>query len=209
MKINKIIVLALLLCVAGAAKAQFVVSDPAALVQGIVNSSNEMVQTSSSAATMLKSFAETQKIYRQGKEYYDKLRAVSGLVRDARKVQQCVLIVGEISEIYVTSYEKMLTDTHFSSAELSAIARGYTKLLQQSTGVLKDLQVVVNPTDLSMTDKDRLDVIDKSYGELVRLRNLTGTFTRSSIGVAVGRARKANDMRRTLSLYGADEDKYW
>ena len=36
------------------------------------------------------------------KRYYDALKAVNNLVRSARKVQQCMLLVGEISDIYVT-----------------------------------------------------------------------------------------------------------
>lgn len=184
-------------------------SDPSNLAQGIVNSSNEMVQTSSTAQTMLKSFQETQKIYQQGKSYYDKLRAVSNLVRSARKVQQCILLVGEISDLYVNNYQKLLSDPHFTVLELSAIASGYTRLLQEGTYVLRDLQDIVNPTDLSMTDKDRLDVVDKSYAELSRLRNLTSYFTRKNIGVALLRARKEDDMKRAMALYGTDAEKYF
>lgn len=158
---------------------------------------------------MLKSFQETQKIYQQGKSYYDKLRAVSNLVRSARKVQQCILLVGEISDLYVNNYQKLLSDPHFTVSELSAIASGYTRLLQEGTYVLRDLQDIVNPTDLSMTDKDRLDVVDKSYAELSRLRNLTSYFTRKNIGVALLRARKEDDMKRAMALYGTDAEKYF
>ena len=56
------------------ASAQWTVFDPSNLVQSIINSTNEMVETSSTAATMLKNFEETARIYRQGKQYYDKLQ---------------------------------------------------------------------------------------------------------------------------------------
>ena len=81
MKSRIIIALAALVFTTGAARAQWVVSDPAGLAQSIVNSSIEMVSTSSTAQTMLQNFAETRKIYEQGKEYYDRLRSVSNLVR--------------------------------------------------------------------------------------------------------------------------------
>ena len=90
-----------LLLGAGAARAQWVVSDPSNLAQGIVNSTNEMVHTSSTAQSMLQNFQQTVKIYEQNKKYYDALRKVNKLVRDARKVQRCMLLVGEISDIYV------------------------------------------------------------------------------------------------------------
>lgn len=209
MKSKVFLFLAALIASAGAARAQWVVSDPGNLAQSIINSSNEMVQTSSTANTMIQNFRETQKIFNQGKEYYDKLRSVNDLVRSARKVQQCILLVGEISEIYVENYKRMLTDDNFTVKELSAIANGYTRLLQEGTYALQDLQGIVNPSDLSMTDKDRLDVVDKSYDELLRIRNLTDYYTRKTVGIALLRARKKNDVERALSLYGTAEEKYW
>src|SRR5690625_7630816 len=79
-------------------KAQWVVTDPSNLAQGIVNSANEIVQTSSTVSNVIKNFKEVEKVYKQGKEYYDKLQAVNKLVKDARKVQQTVILVGDVSE---------------------------------------------------------------------------------------------------------------
>lgn len=209
MKSKISITLAALVLWTGTVRAQWVVSDPAGLAQSIVNSSNEMVNTSSTAQTMIRNFAETRKIYEQGKEYYDRLRSVSNLVRSARKVQQCILMVGQITDTYVTSYQRMLADDSFNERELAAIASGYTSLLQRSAEALKDLQGIVNPSDLSMTDKDRLDVVDKTHEELTRLKGLTNYFTRKNIAVSRVRARKRQDMERFLSLYGSDKDRYW
>ena len=113
------------------AKAQWVVSDPGNLAQGIINAAKNIVHTSSTAGNMLNNFQETVKIYKQGKEYYDGLRKVKNLVRDARKVQQTILMVGDITDIYVNSFERMLSDPYFTPEELSAIAIGYTKLLER------------------------------------------------------------------------------
>ena len=54
----------------------------------------------------------------------------------------------------------LLGDENFSPEELDAIAFGYTKLLEESNGVLQDLKQVINVSTLSMTDKDRMDVVD-------------------------------------------------
>lgn len=51
--------------------AQWVVADPSNLAQGIVNTTRQIVQTSSTASNMLNNFKEVQKVYNQGKEYYD------------------------------------------------------------------------------------------------------------------------------------------
>ncbi|WP_347563466.1 hypothetical protein [Phocaeicola plebeius] len=42
----------------------------------------------SKTATNWSNFQETVKIYQQGKKYYDALKSVNNLVKDARKVQQ-------------------------------------------------------------------------------------------------------------------------
>lgn len=89
---------------------------------------------------MVKNFEETVKIYKQGKEYYDRLKSIHDLVKDAKKVQNTILLVGEISDIYVNSFQKMMADPNFRVEELTAIAFGYTKLLQESADMLLELK---------------------------------------------------------------------
>ncbi|WP_278975632.1 DUF4141 domain-containing protein [Alistipes finegoldii] len=206
---TRIIYLLSALFLSGAVRAQIPVTDAASITQSIVNSIQELVQTSTTAENMIGNFQETMKIYRQGKEYYDRLRNVTNLVRDARKVQQSVLMVGELSDIYVNGFDRMITDDNFSSAELSAIAAGYNKLMERGMNSLKDLKEVVNPTEYSMTDKERMDLIDKSYNELSHTRDLMVYYTRKNISVSYQRSKKKNNTKRVLELYGSPEDKYW
>lgn len=174
----------------GTAKAQWTVIDPSNIAQSIVNSSKSLVQESTTAQNMINNFKETVKIYQQAKKYYDALQAVNNLVRDARKVQQTVLMLGDISGYYVNNYKKMLTDPNYTSAELSAIASGYTRILEDATGVLNDLKQVVNITTLSMTDKDRMDVVDDCYREMKRLKSLTAYYTNKNISVSYLRSQE-------------------
>ena len=198
-----------LLLGAGRANAQWTVIDPSNIAQSIVNNSKSLVQESQTATHMVKSFQETVKIYEQGKKYYDALRSVNNLVRDARKVQQTVLMLGDISETYVTNFRKMLTDPNFTSSELSAIAAGYTRLLEEANGVLGELKNVVNITTMSMTDKDRMDIVDRCYKEMSRFRNLTAYYTNKNISVSYLRAKKKADTQRVVNLYGMGAQKYW
>ncbi|MCX4370002.1 MAG: DUF4141 domain-containing protein [Duncaniella sp.] len=203
---------ALLMCLllgAGRANAQWTVIDPSNIAQSIVNNSKSLVQESQTATHMVKSFQETVKIYEQGKKYYDALRSVNNLVRDARKVQQTVLMLGDISETYVTNFRKMLTDPNFTSSELSAIAAGYTRLLEEANGVLGELKNVVNITTMSMTDKDRMDIVDRCYREMSRFRNLTAYYTNKNISVSYLRAKKKADTQRVVNLYGKGAQRYW
>lgn len=190
-------------------KAQWAVFDPSNLAQGIVNTTRQIVQTSTTAQNMINNFAETKKIYEQGRQYYDALKSVNNLVKDGKKVQKTILLVGEISDIYVINFQKMMSDPNFSVEELNAIATGYAKLLEQSNDVLIELKGVVNISTLSLSDKDRMDVVNSSYESMLEYRNLVRYYTNKNIGVSLLRAREKKETDRVLSLYGKSNDKYW
>lgn len=210
MKNLKIMVcMVILFAVMPNAKAQWVVTDPTNLAQGIVNSARQIIQTSTTATNMINNFKEVQKVYNQGKEYYDKLKAVNNLVKDARKVQQTVLLVGDVSEMYVNNFGKMLNDPNFNEQELTAIANGYSILLNESAELLKELKQIVNSSSLSLNDKERMDIIDQVYLKVKEYHNLVRYFTNKNISVSYLRAKKANNSQRVLDLYGIANQKYW
>ncbi|MGV2451689.1 UNVERIFIED_CONTAM: DUF4141 domain-containing protein [Ralstonia mannitolilytica] len=191
------------------AKAQFVVTDPANLASGILNSANEIVQTSSTVSNVVKNFNEVKKVYEQGKEYYDKLKAVNNLVKDARKVQQTVLLVGDVSAMYVNNFGKMLNDPNFNAQELASIANGYSALLTESTELLKELKEIITSNGLSLNDKERMDVVERVYKEVKAYHNLVRYYTNKNISVSYLRAKKQNNTQRVLNLYGTANQKYW
>lgn len=209
MRIKTMIICSALAFTSMQVKAQWVVTDPGNMVQGIINMTENIAHTSKTAVSTAKSFSEAVKIYEQSKKYYDALKSVNNLVKDARKVREIILMVGDVSDIYVTNFQKMMRDENFSPQELDAIAYGYTKLLEESNGVLQDLKQVVNMSTLSMTDKDRMDVVDECYREMQRYRNLTSYYTNKNVAVSYLRAKKKNDMDRVMKLYGNENSKYW
>ena len=209
MRTRIILLFSACLLLAGTVRAQWVVSDPGNLAQGIINASKNIIHTSKTATNMVSNFQETVKIYEQGKKYYDALKSVNNLVKDAVKVRNTILMIGEISDIYVTNFQLMLRDENYTAEELSAIAFGYTKLLEESNDVLKEMKDVVNITTLSMTDKERMDVVDRCYNRVRRYRNLVMYYTNKNISVSYLRSRKKNDMDRVLALYGRRNERYW
>lgn len=207
---QKILMLALVFsAVSLSANAQFIVNDPINVATSIANTVKEVVQTSKTVKNTLDNFKEVEKVYKQGKDYYDKLRKVNDLVKDARKVQQTILMIGDISDMYVNSYKLMLQDKNFSFEELAAIAFGYSKLLEESAALLKELKGIVNPSTLSLNDKERMDLIDQIYKEISEYRSLVSYYTNKNISVSYLRAKKQNDAQRVIDLYGSVNDRYW
>ena len=198
--------MAITLFAANEAKAQWAVIDPTNLVQNILTVS----KTASTATNVIKSFQEMQKIYNQGKEYYDKLKAVHNLIKDARKVKATVELVSEISRIYSTGYNKMLSDPNFTFEELEAIGEGYAILLRESGNLLSDIKELVSGSNgLSMTDAERMTLIDGIYTKMTDYRNLTKYFSDKSISISFIRSWERGDTERVRALYGEPNERYW
>lgn len=188
------------------AKAQWTVIDPSNLAQNILTVS----KTATTASNVINSFKEMQKIYDQGKQYYDKLESVHSLIKDARKVKETIELVSEISQIYSTNFNKMLSDRNFSVNELEAISNGYAKLLKESGNLLSDIKNVVSLSNgLSMTDAERMSIIDDIHAKMLEHRNLVRYFSKKSISVSFIRSQEKGDMERVKSLYGNPSDRYW
>ena len=62
---------------------------------------------------------------------------------------------------------------------------------------------------LSLSDKERMDVVDRCYNSVRQYRNLVGYYTNKNIAVSYLRSKKKGDTNRVLALYGDTNDRYW
>lgn len=188
------------------AKAQWTVVDPTNLVQNI----RTAIQGTTTATNMVNNLQESIKIYQQGKAYYDALKSVHNIIKDARKVKLTIEMVSEITNIYVHGFNKMVADPNFTPAELAAISLGYTKLLDEGGALVSEMKnIVTGGNGLSFSDKERMDAIDQIYTKMLEYRNLTKYYTQKNISVSFIRAKDKNDTDRILALYGSPADRYW
>ncbi|MFI3306892.1 MAG: DUF4141 domain-containing protein, partial [Rikenellaceae bacterium] len=160
----KTIILAILCCVGFTQRSYAIFGvgdvtfDPTNLAQSIANTSKNVTYTASTATNMFKAYEESVKIYEQGKKVYDALITVKNIVSDSYKVYQSVAMLVEITEIYTSGYNLMLSNNLYAAEEISAIAYGYTRLLAESNEVITELKDIVSVTTLSMSDKERMDM---------------------------------------------------
>ncbi|MCD7900281.1 MAG: DUF4141 domain-containing protein [Bacteroides sp.] len=198
--------LVLAICGTYEAKAQWAVIDPSNLAQNILT----VGKTATTETNVINSFQEMQKIYSQGKEYYDKLKSVHNLIKDARKVKETVEMVSEISQIYATNFNKMLSDKNFSLKELEAISSGYAILLKESGNLLTDIKELVSASNgLSMTDAERMALIDEIYTKMWSYRNMVTYYSNKNIAVSFIRSKDKGDSDRVRALYGSPSERYW
>ena len=75
--------------------------------------------------------------------------------------------------------------------------------------MLTELRNVVNITTLSLTDKERMDVVERYHSKMKRYHNLVSYYTNKNISVSYLRAKKKNDLDRIMGLYGNMNERYW
>ena len=195
-----------LACFTQRAAAQWTVIDPSNLVQNIKSA----VQSSTTASNMIKSLQESVKIYNQSKAYYDALKAVHNIIKDARKVKLTIEMVSEITDIYMSGFNRMVTDRNFTSGELAAISAGYARLLEEGGALVAELKnLVTSGNGLTLSDKERMDAVDQIYTRMLRYRNLTRYYTDKAISVSFLRSQSKGDAARVQALYGKPSERYW
>ena len=69
--------------------------------------------------------------------------------------------------------------------------------------------VVTSGNGLSMSDKERMEVVDVIYSRMLRYRNLTRYYTDKTISVSLIRSRRRGDAARVQALYGRPNERYW
>lgn len=189
--------------------AQWVVSDPGNFAGNIANTVKEIATASKTVKNTLANFKEVEKIYNESKQYYDALKKVNNLIGHAYKVKECILIVADISDIYINSYKKMLADKNFRPRELMAIAAGYSKILELSGENLRELKYVAKNNVFSMNDSERIQIIDRIYTLLREYRALTQYYTQKNISVSFVRAKEQKNLASICALYGDSSNRYW
>ena len=60
-----------------------------------------------------------------------------------------------------------------------------------------------------MTDKERIDLIDRVYRDVKKQKNLVSYYTNKNISVSYLRSLRAGDSERVIDLYGSAATRYW
>lgn len=163
--------LAILALSVGKASAQLVVTAPVLEVQsgvqtglqntmkGLSKAANVLVKAGVKEQELTKVFSEKNMML--AKNWYDGLMQVSSAVRSYRRVQSVFEKQGKIISTYATAIETLRQSPFVKPEQLGQMTTVYTKMLTESANTLSDLQTVVSPAMLKMTDAERMRFIDK------------------------------------------------
>jgi hypothetical protein len=184
------------------AAAQFVVADPTAFSQRAMQQIINLTEQIQQKYELVRQYQETSKIYNQGKAWYDGLRRVNQTVAEYKRIYETLELTAEIVDIYATNVTKFRIDKNFQPEEVQYMLDMYGKLLGESSRLVDDLNLGAKASSLSLTDKERLDLINQTYEKVRQHKALVQYFTNKNISVSYLRAKKRNDTNSVLRLYG-------
>ncbi|GAB3298534.1 hypothetical protein [Hymenobacter tenuis] len=205
--------LAILALSAAPAFAQLVVSAPVLEMQSGVQTSlqNTMKGLSKAANELVKAGVKEQELTRIYSEknlqlsqtWYQGLLQVSSAVRTYRRVQSVFEKQGRIIQTYSTAIETLRQSPYVRPEQLSRMTVVYTNLLAESATTLQDLQTIVSPALLKMTDAERMRFIDKLDARISDQLGLINYYTQRNFVQMHLAEQKAQDAQALNALMGA------
>jgi hypothetical protein len=137
-------------------------------------------------------------------EYYNELAEVKEIISDYDKIKGIVQMQSRIVSQYQSAYALFKQDKHFSGTELDYMYNIYSGILDESIKNLDQALLVVNAMATSMTDAQRLSIIDNaSYGMQNYYDDLK-RFNNQNIQLSLQRGAAEGDMETVKALYGLE-----
>ena len=136
--------------------------------------------------------------------FLDGLMEVSPAVRDYRKVagiiEYQVLLVKE----YRTALRRFKASGSFQTHELAYLELVYKNLFDQSLRNLDELAMVVTAGKLRMSDEERLETIDRIFGEMEEKVAFLRHFNNGNQLLLLQREKQHADIRSSRALHGLE-----
>ncbi len=137
-------------------------------------------------------------------EYYNELATVKQIISDYDKIKSIVQMQSNIVSGYQSAYALFKQDKHFSTTELDYMYNVYSGILDQSLKNLDQALLVVNGLVTSMTDAQRLNIIDNASKGMQKNYNDLKRFNNQNIQVSLERGKADGDIETVKHLYGLE-----
>lgn len=136
------------------------------------------------------------------KAFLDGLLAVSPAVQDYSRVVRIIDAEAQILSEYKAASKQFSGSGRFSISELDYMNGVYAHLLNRSATCVGELVMLLTADQLRMSDAERLEGVDRVYGDISEQLRLLRMMD-SGLAVQAGlRAREAGDIGSVRSIYG-------
>ena len=135
-------------------------------------------------------------------EYYNELATVKEIIYGYDKIKSLVQMQSRIVSEYKSAYGLFKQDKHFSAAETDYMYNIYSGILDQSLKNLDQALLVVNALATSMTDAQRMNIINSASGGMQKNYDDLRRFNNQNVQLSLQRGAAAGDIETVKELYG-------
>jgi hypothetical protein len=135
-------------------------------------------------------------------EYYDELQQVKSVIAYYHRIRDITELQANIVAEYKRAYGLFRNDDHFTVAEIEYMGQVYAGILDKSVDNMEQIQLVVNAFTVSMTDAQRMavinaaaDAVEKNYRDLTQ-------FNKENQLLSLQRAKDAQEVKMVKAMYG-------
>ena len=130
------------------------------------------------------------------------LLQVSPAVRKYKRIADVITAESQILKEYKTAIKRFRTSNLFDAAELSYMEAVYSNLFKKSLQNLDELALVITTGKLRMSDDERIEAIERVYGQISEKLVFLRSFNAQGNVLAVQRGREFVDTKLSGKLNG-------
>ena len=137
-------------------------------------------------------------------EYYKELETVKDIISGYDKIKSLVDMQARIVSQYQSAYGLFKKDKHFSVTELDYMANVYSGILDQSLKNLDQALLVVNALTTSMTDAQRLNIINSASSGMQKNYDDLKRFNNQNVQLSLQRGAAEGNIDEVKEMYGLE-----
>lgn len=137
-------------------------------------------------------------------DYFDELHRVRSIIAYYRKIKSITDKQVKIVAQYKKAYALFRQDSHFSEREIEYMGKVYSGIFDESLKNLDQLFLVINSFATTMTDAERLEIIDKVSDNIDQNYYDLQVFNNENKLMSLQRAKSAQEVQAVKALYGIE-----
>ncbi|MFI2744099.1 conjugal transfer protein TraI [Zhouia sp. PK063] len=140
-----------------------------------------------------------QQLYQK---YYQELLQVKTYITYYHRIKEMVAMQTDMVKAYQKAWTLLHQDQHFTPDELQTMAQVYSGMLEQSANYLDQIYQVIKTFMTSMSDAQRIAIINKAADSLEQLYQDLKQYNRDNMLMSIHRAHSQEEITQIKQYYG-------
>ena len=135
-------------------------------------------------------------------QYYNELKEVKAIVSQYQRIRDISTKQARLLSDYQRSWGLLRQDDHFTNDELNYMEKVYKGILDDSLENMEHIFLIVESFSTSMSDAERLELINKAADRIDRNYDDLKTFNHQNVVLSLQRAKGSKEVEQMRRLYG-------